>query len=122
VGVELGVVIVGEVGAGGVMMMIGTSAGGAVVSMVTAPPRMKASALLPGAPLLSPSIGRPNVSSMPESGLPKIVSSTARLKANGVLGVRMTVSFAGSNTADRSFITGELPDVNDPLPFAATSR
>src|SRR5689334_17813377 len=136
-GVEMGVGVGAGVGAGagvgltglgvgnpGVRMVTGVvnSDGGKTGSMVTRLPRIKPTASPPAVPSRLPSISRPELSSRPDGDVPSIVTSTALLRANGFLRVRVTVSVAGSNTAERSFIALELATIDEPLRFAALTR
>ncbi len=89
---------------------------------VTPVRRITTTAFPPAVPLSSPSISRPELSRKPDGGVPLIVSWTGLVRANAFLGVSVTVSFAGFNTAERSFVTGEFLAVNDPFPFAVTNR
>lgn len=84
--------------------------------------RIRATAFPPAVPVSSPSINWPELSCRPEGGIPLIVSSTGLLRANAFLVVSVTVSFAGLNTAERSFSTGEFLAVKDPFPFAVANR
>src|SRR3954447_24726717 len=54
--------------------------------------------------------------------VPLIVSSTGLERVNAFLGMSVTVSFAGLNTAERSLSTGEFLATNDPLLFASANR
>ena len=84
--------------------------------------RIKATAFDPAAPSWSPSMNRPKLSCKPKGAIPRIVSSTALVSANAFLGVRVTVSFAGLNRAERSLSTREFVAVNDLFPFAVANR
>ena len=46
--------------------------------------------------------------------VPLIVTSTGLERVNALLGMSVTVSFAGSNPAERSLSTGEFLAVNEP--------
>ncbi len=95
---------------------------GATGFKVTPVRRITATAFPPAVPLFSPSISWPELSCKPEGADPLIVSWTGLVRANAFLGMSVTVSFAGLNTAERSFITGEFLAVNDPFPFAVANR
>ena len=76
-------------------------------------------ALLPGEPSPLPSMNRPSLSSSP----PFTVSSTGFLSANGVLGMRITVSgaLAAKYSALLTLITVAFFPVNAP-PFPALTN
>ena len=88
------------------LTLVGAGATGFKVTPVR---RITATAFPPAVPLSSPSISWPEVSCKPEGDVPLIVSSTGLVRANAFLGVSVTVSFAGLNTAERSFDHGRVP-------------
>jgi hypothetical protein len=50
-----------------------------------------------------------------------IVSWSGLVRTIAFLGTSVTVSFAGSNVADRSFVTGEFLAANNPFPLAVAT-